>query len=79
MLYHKSFIIVGYKQQILKRAEGGWGMGGTKLIFKRFFLILPIKFKFTFSNNFYKQINGYAMGGLLCVTFSSTYKVKLNK
>ena len=54
-------------------------MGGPKLIFKRFFLIISIKFKFTFLNNFYKQINGYAMDGLLCVTFSSTYKVKLNK
>ena len=48
-----------------------------KLIFKRLLLKLATEVTFTINNNFFKQTDGWTMGGPLSVTFSDISMIKM--
>ena len=51
----------------------------SKLIFKRLFLKLTTENTYMLNSKFYKQVDGYSMGGPLSVIFSDIYMTKTER
>ena len=49
----------------------------SKLIFRRLLIKFNAECTFKFNNRFFKQVDGYTMGGPLFVTFSDIYMVNM--